>query len=79
MKHKAGKTKYNAQKFLMALGKNLYSLRIGQKKDLDTVALAMQIKPKLLEQIEKGEHDCDLILFFDLCAHYGVKPGDVFP
>lgn len=79
MKHKTPKIKYNSHKFLMALGKNLYSLRIGKKKDLATVAAAMQITPRLLDQIEKGEHDCDLILFFDLCEYYGVKPGQVFP
>jgi hypothetical protein len=79
MKRKAPKSKYNAHKFLMALGKNLYSLRIGQKKDLQVVAAAMQITPDLLERIEKGEHDCDLILLFDLCEYYGVKTGTVFP
>jgi hypothetical protein len=79
MKRKITRPKYNAHKFLMALGKNLYSLRIGQKKDLDTVASALRITPQLLDEIEKGNHDCDLILFFDLCEYYGVKAGEVFP
>jgi DNA-binding XRE family transcriptional regulator len=79
MKRKMHPAKYNAHKFLMGLGKNLSSVRIGQKKDLDTVAAALKITPKLLDQIEKGEHDCDLILFFDLCKYYGVKAGEMFP
>jgi DNA-binding XRE family transcriptional regulator len=79
MKRKTHQPKYNAHKFLMALGKNLNSLRVGQRKDLNTVAAAMEITPKLLDQIEKGEHDCDLILFFDLCEYYGVKAREVFP
>jgi hypothetical protein len=79
MKRKITQPKYNAHKFLVALGKNLYSMRIGQKKDLHTVAAAVQITPELLDQIEKGQHDCDLILFINLCEYYGVKAGEMFP
>jgi DNA-binding XRE family transcriptional regulator len=79
MKRKDFKSTYASQKFLLALGKNLSSLRISQKKDLATVAAALEITPKLLEKIEKGEHDCDLLLFFDLCEYYQVKATHVFP
>jgi hypothetical protein len=78
MKAETTELSYDIDKFMLAVGKNLYSLRKDQNKDL-VVAAVMKISTQRLDKIECGELDCDLLLFFDLCAHYNVSPTSVFP
>jgi transcriptional regulator with XRE-family HTH domain len=79
MKTKTIELSYDVDKFMLAVGRNLYSLRIGQSKDLEAVADAMKISVQRLDKIECGELDYELPLFFDLCAFYNVSPASVFP
>jgi DNA-binding XRE family transcriptional regulator len=67
----------DAKKFLRVIGDNFHALRIGQKKEIETVAKAVKISSMLLEQIEKGQYDMELGLYVDLCYYYGEAPGDV--
>lgn len=71
--------KQRIKKFLKTVGTNLHGLRIAKNKDIETVAKAMRITPALLEKIEKGEHDTDLILLLNLCRYYKTSVGDVLP
>jgi DNA-binding XRE family transcriptional regulator len=68
-----------AKKFLKKVGSNLCEIRIARKKAPETVAKAMKISTVLLEKIEKGEYDMDIILFLDFCQYYKISVGDVLP
>lgn len=71
MKHKR-----DSKKFLKAIGKKLHALRTEQKKELESVAMAIKIRPALLMRIERGDYDMYLDLLFELCEYYDITPHD---
>jgi DNA-binding XRE family transcriptional regulator len=73
MKHKR-----DSKEFLRVIGDKFHSLRIIQRKDLDTVAKAVKISPALLVRIERGDYDMYLDLLVELCDHYEIAPHDFF-
>ena len=68
----------DSKKFLKAVGNKLYSLRKVHKKELESVAKAIEISPALLMRIERGDYDIYLDLLFELCDFYAIAPHDFF-
>lgn len=67
------------KKFLKAVGKNLNSIRLKQRKEIQDVAIAMRIRPQRLESLEAGEYNCNLALLVNLCRYYNIELEEVFP
>jgi transcriptional regulator with XRE-family HTH domain len=65
------------KEFLKTVGMNLHAIRVAQKKDIKTVAKAMEIQPAMLDEIEKGECNWDVELIGRLCSYYNVTPADI--
>lgn len=60
------------------VGANLRTARIECRKDVETVAKALDIKPDLLIEIENGRY-CPTVnlyddLLDDLCSYYSICP-----
>jgi transcriptional regulator with XRE-family HTH domain len=71
------------QSQLEKMGKMLNILRRARREDLTTVAAEINIRPEILERIEKGEHDFRIETLFALCDYYNadlesiVGKGDI--
>lgn len=65
------------EKFLKNIGKNLQAVRVARKKDIDTVARVVGIRPDFLELIEKGECNWDIETFARLCRYYNVPVREI--
>ena len=57
---------------LKHMGNMLRMLRQARGEEISTVAAAINIRPKVLEQIENGEHDFRIKTLYALCDHYKV-------
>lgn len=57
---------------LKKTGSALSLLRKARKEEVNTVATAVNLQPKVLQQIENGEHDCQVKTIFALCDYYNV-------
>jgi DNA-binding XRE family transcriptional regulator len=72
------KYRRDSKKFLRIIGDKFQSLRIVQKKELESVAKAVKISSALLVRIERGDYDMYLDLLVELCDHYEMAPHDFF-
>ena len=66
----------NSKKFLKTVGARFHSLRRKQKSEVEAVAKAVGISPKLLLRIEEGDYDMYIDLLFELCEYYDITPHD---
>lgn len=57
---------------LKKIGQNLAELRKARRKDVETVAIAVNLRTDLLLRIENGQHDFRLKTLFALCDYYNV-------
>jgi transcriptional regulator with XRE-family HTH domain len=64
------------QAHLHLIGRNLAELRKACRKDVITVAEAVNIRSDVLLRIESGEHDFRLKTLYALCDYYkvGLEP-----
>lgn len=60
------------QSHLQIIGRNLAELRKAHRKDVETVATAVNIRPDVLLRIESGQHDFRLKTLYALCDYYNV-------
>jgi transcriptional regulator with XRE-family HTH domain len=70
-------TDHGFKKFLQTVGTNLHALRTEHDLKIETVATETKIAPRLLRQIEKGEHNMRLELLGRLCHFYKVSLQDI--
>lgn len=68
-----------AAKDLRIIGSKLYALRKARKESLKTVGEAIEMSPRLISKMEKGQHNFFLSHLFNLCHYYHVKLMDVMP
>jgi transcriptional regulator with XRE-family HTH domain len=66
----------DSKKFLKAVGARFHSIRKKHKSEIETVAKAVGISPKLLLRIEEGDYDMYIDLLFELCEYYDITPHD---
>lgn len=57
---------------LEIIGKHLAELRRSRRKDVETVANALNIRPGVLLRIENGQQDFRLKTLFALCDYYNA-------
>ena len=66
-----------AAAYLKKIGTKLWKLRVARKEIPDVVARAVNISPRLLEEIESGRFNFKLAILFQLCEYYKVDPDDI--
>lgn len=70
---------WNIDADLKKVGENLRKIRNDRKLTIDTVAIAIQLSPQLLQRLEDGLYpDCKLTTLFDLVDYYGVSGEEIF-
>jgi cytoskeletal protein RodZ len=57
-------SKKSLEDFTRKIGKKLYRLRKARKKNIETVAAAIQIPPDLLDKIETGKYGSVKLIAF---------------
>lgn len=60
------------QSHLQLIGRNLADLRKACRKDVETVATAVNVRSDVLLRIESGQHDFRLKTLYALCDYYNV-------
>lgn len=70
------KEQLSFEKWMQVIGANLRAIRITKKKELTSVAEAINISPDLLEKIENGQYNWEVRLYARICSYYEVSPGD---
>ena len=65
------------QSHLQLLGRNLAQLRTARRKDVESVANAINIRPDVLLRIESGHHDPRLKTLYALCDYFNVELSSV--
>jgi transcriptional regulator with XRE-family HTH domain len=58
---------------LKKIGQNLAQLRKARRKDVETVAIAVNLRSDILLRIENGQQDFRLKTLFALCDYYNVN------
>jgi transcriptional regulator with XRE-family HTH domain len=58
---------------LKKIGQNLTELRKAHRKDVETVAIAVNLRSDILLRIENGQQDFRLKTLFALCDYYNVN------
>jgi DNA-binding XRE family transcriptional regulator len=70
---------WNIDADLKKVGENLRKIRNDRNLTIDTVAIAIQLSPQLLQRLEDGLYpDCKLTTLFDLVDYYGVSGEEIF-
>ena len=57
---------------LKKIGNTLNMLRKARREDIHTVTAEVNIRPEILEKIEKGEHDFRINTFLTLCDYFNI-------
>jgi hypothetical protein len=57
---------------LQKMGSTLSLLRRARQEEINSVAIAINIRPEVLEKIENGQHDFRVKTLFALCEYYSV-------
>jgi transcriptional regulator with XRE-family HTH domain len=70
-------TDHKFKKFLQTVGSNLQALRTEHDLKIETVATKTKIAPRLLRQIEKGEHNMRIESLGRLCHFYKVSLQEI--
>ena len=60
------------QSQLKKIGQNLAELRKARRKDVETVAIAVNLRPDVLLRIENGQQDFRVKTLFALCDYYNI-------
>lgn len=59
-----------------AIGSGFKKLRLNAGKTIQEIAIAVDIHPTILENLERGEYDLLLEEYLDLCEYYNIKPTE---
>ena len=62
---------------LQKMGNTFCLLRKARQEEIDGVAVAINIRPEVLQKIEAGEHDLRIKTLFALCDYYNIDGKDV--